>query len=50
MNLDRGMAIRAGLRPANATNAGSRYAIWVTNINRTDNEDVIVRVPLNKGM
>jgi hypothetical protein len=37
-------------RPANATNAGSRYAIWVTNINRTDNEDVIVRVPLNKGM
>jgi len=37
-------------RPANATNAGSRYAIWVTNINRTDNEEVIVRVPLNKGM
>jgi hypothetical protein len=37
-------------RPSNATNAGSRYAIWVTNINRTDNEEVIVRVPLNKGM
>ena len=37
-------------RPANATNAGSRYAIWVTNINRADNEEVIVRVPLNKGM
>jgi len=37
-------------RPANATNVGSRYAIWVTNVNRTDNEDVIVRVPLNKGM
>jgi uncharacterized protein DUF4384 len=37
-------------RPANATNPGSRYAIWVTNINRTDNEEVIVRVPLNKGM
>src|SRR5215813_2304056 len=37
-------------RPANATNPGSRYAVWVTNINRADNEDVIVRVPLNKGM
>lgn len=37
-------------RPANATNVGSRYSIWVTNINRADNEDVIVRVPLNKGM
>lgn len=36
-------------RPANARNPGSRYAIWVTNTNRADNEEVIVRVPLNKG-
>lgn len=36
-------------RPANATSPGSRYAIWVTNTNRADNEEVIVRVPLNKG-
>lgn len=36
-------------RPANAKNPGSRYAVWVTNTNRGDNEDVIVRVPLNKG-
>jgi Domain of unknown function (DUF4384) len=37
-------------RPAKATSPGSRYAIWVTNINRADNEDIIVRVPLNKGI
>ncbi len=37
-------------RPARATNPGSRYAIWVTNTNRSDNEEVIVRVPLNKGI
>ena len=37
-------------RPAKATSPGSRYAVWVTNINRADNEDIIVRVPLNKGM
>ena len=37
-------------RPANATSPGSRYAIWVTNTNRADNEEVIVRVPLNKGL
>ncbi len=36
-------------RPANATNPGSRYAVWVTNTNRADNEDIIIRVPLNKG-
>jgi hypothetical protein len=36
-------------RPAKATSPGSRYAIWVTNTNRADNEEVIVRVPLNKG-
>ncbi|PYS58947.1 MAG: hypothetical protein DMF76_17875 [Acidobacteria bacterium] len=36
-------------RPANAKNPGSRYAVWVTNTNRADNEDIIVRVPLNKG-
>jgi len=37
-------------RPAKATSPGSRYAVWVTNTNRSDNEDIIVRVPLNKGM
>jgi hypothetical protein len=37
-------------RPAKASNPGSRYAIWVTNLNRSDNEDIIIRVPLNKGM
>jgi hypothetical protein len=37
-------------RPAKATSPGSRYAIWVTNTNRADNEDIIVRVPLNKAM
>lgn len=36
-------------RPANATSPVSRYAVWVTNINRADNEEIIVRVPLNKG-
>jgi hypothetical protein len=37
-------------RPARASSPFSRYAIWVTNTNRADNEEVIVRVPLNKGM
>jgi hypothetical protein len=37
-------------RPARANSPFSRYAIWVTNINRADNEEVIVRVPLNKAM
>ncbi len=37
-------------RPARATSPGSRYAIWVTNTNRSDNEEIIVRVPLNKGI
>lgn len=36
-------------RPAGATSPSSRYAVWVTNINRADNEEIIVRVPLNKG-
>ena len=36
-------------RPANASSPTSRYAVWVTNINRADNEEIIVRVPLNKG-
>lgn|SRR5215213_1068819 len=36
-------------RPAGATSPTSRYAIWVTNINRADNEEIILRVPLNKG-
>ncbi len=37
-------------RPARATSPSSRYAVWVTNINRADNEEIIVRVPLNKGI
>lgn len=36
-------------RPSRANSPQSRYAIWVTNTNRSDNEEVIVRVPLNKG-
>jgi hypothetical protein len=36
-------------RPARATSPSSRYAVWVTNVNRADNEEIIVRVPLNKG-
>jgi hypothetical protein len=36
-------------RPARANSPTSRYAIWVTNTNRADNEEIIVRVPLNKG-
>lgn len=37
-------------RPARASSPTSRYALWVTNTNRSDNEEVIIRVPLNKGM
>ena len=37
-------------RPARATSPTGRYALWVTNTNRSDNEEVIVRVPLNKAM
>lgn len=37
-------------RPAGATSPTSRYAVWVTNINRSDNEEIILRVPLNKGL
>ena len=36
-------------RPAGAKSPTSRYAIWVTNTNRADNEEIILRVPLNKG-
>lgn len=36
-------------RPAGATSPSSRYAVWVTNTNRADNEEIIIRVPLNKG-
>ena len=36
-------------RPAAADSPASRYAIWVTNTNRKDNEDVILRVPFNKS-
>ncbi len=37
-------------RPARANSPSSRYAVWVTNTNRADNEEIIVRVPLNKGI
>jgi hypothetical protein len=37
-------------RPPSANSPASRYAIWVTNTNRSDNEEIILRVPLNKGM
>lgn len=37
-------------RPARANSPASRYAIWVTNTNRADNEEIILRVPLNKGV
>ena len=37
-------------RPASAKGSGSRYAIWVTNTNRADNEEIIMRVPLNKAV
>ena len=36
-------------RPVRASSPTSRYALWVTNTNRSDNEEVIVRVPLNKS-
>jgi hypothetical protein len=36
-------------RPARAKTPGSRYAVWITNTNRQDNEEIIFRVPLNKG-
>jgi hypothetical protein len=37
-------------RPARASSPASRYAVWVTNTNRADNEEIILRVPLNKGV
>ncbi len=37
-------------RPTRANSPASRYAIWVTNTNRSDNEEIILRVPLNKGV
>lgn len=37
-------------RPAHAASPTSRYAVWVTNLNRSDNEEIILRVPLNKGL
>jgi len=37
-------------RPARASSPSSRYAVWVTNVNRSDNEEIIMRVPLNKGI
>ncbi len=36
-------------RPAKADSPASSYAVWVTNTNRSDNEEIIMRVPLNKG-
>jgi hypothetical protein len=37
-------------RPPKANSPASRYAIWVTNTNRSDNEEIILRVPVNKGV
>lgn len=36
-------------RPRGASTLASRYAVWITNMNRLDNEEIILRVPLNKG-
>lgn len=36
-------------RPAGSKSPSSRYAVWITNMNRRDNEEIILRVPLNKG-
>lgn len=36
-------------RPARSNTPASRYAVWITNTNRRDNEEIILRVPLNKG-
>jgi len=37
-------------RPAGATSPTSRYAVWVTNLNRANNEEIVLRVPVNKGL
>ncbi|HKR11901.1 MAG TPA: DUF4384 domain-containing protein [Pyrinomonadaceae bacterium] len=36
-------------RPSGSTTSSSRYAVWITNTNRRDNEEIVLRVPLNKG-
>jgi Domain of unknown function (DUF4384) len=36
-------------RPPRSNTPASRYAVWITNTNRQDNEEIILRVPLNKG-
>lgn len=36
-------------RPRGSRTPTSRYAVWITNTNRQDNEEIILRVPLNKG-
>lgn len=38
-------------RPAGQANvpAGGSYAVWVTNTNTRDNEDIILTIPLSKG-
>lgn len=36
-------------RPRRSNTPASRYAVWITNTNRQDNEEIILRVPLNKG-
>jgi hypothetical protein len=36
-------------RPPRSKTPASRYAVWITNTNRQDNEEIILRVPLNKG-
>lgn len=40
---------KLGSRPANADSPASRYALWITNTNKEDNEEIILRAPLNKG-
>lgn len=39
-------------RPRNARGGAgaSPYAVWVTNVNKQDNEEIVLRVPLNKGL
>lgn len=36
-------------RPKGSNTPASRYAVWITNTNRQDNEEIILRVPLNKA-
>ena len=48
-----GQQLQVRSRPAGQSQAnlpaGGRYAVWVTNTNRRDNEDIILSIPLVKG-